>query len=61
MLPVLTRCNDFFLILSKERKKTEPLVVIDSNYVEDSTLPDRIKFVAIVPLLIFAAIEALFF
>lgn len=51
----------FFLNLSKERKKTEPLVVIDSNYVEDSTLPDRIKFVAIVPLLIFAAIEALFF
>lgn len=45
----------------KERKKTEPLTVIDSNCVEDSSLPDRIKFVAIVPLLTFAAIEVLFF
>lgn len=43
----------FFLILSKERKKTEPLAVIDFNHEEDSALPDRIKFVAIVPLLIF--------
>lgn len=48
----ITQCI-FFLILSKERKKTEPLAVIDFNHEEDSALPDRIKFVAIVPLLIF--------
>lgn len=53
--------TQFFIILSKGRNKTKPLGAIDSNRARHGALPDRNKFVAIVPLLIFAAIKALFF
>lgn len=51
----------FFIILSKGRQKTKPLRAIYSSRARHSALPDRNKFVAIVPLLIFAAIEVPFF
>lgn len=34
---------------------------MDFNHVDDNTLPEKIKFLAIVPVPIFAVIKALFF